>query len=314
MNKPDSCRPRKFDANPAFVFLLLLALLSAACATARLRRSLDPDSREFLSKVRYLITAKETTTFLHLPPAERKGFIQEFWKERDPTPDTEENEFQEEYFQRIEEANHLFSAGGGGEPGWLQDRGRIYILIGPPDYRETYPRGVTFYGVPTEIWYYGFFTITYIDDNWTGSYRLDPDSAIQLAEIMKVQLQGKPLPSSEALRSLDGKVDVAREGPGKARLRVKLPYREIWFKEENGRLSAKLTLSVEARNAADKPVWEFRESYPLSYSAEQLEKIAGGSYAIEVPIVLEPGRYWLILTMTNSSDTAKVIKRIPLGL
>ena len=72
----------------------------------------------------------------------------EFWKKRDPDPDTEENEFKTQYFQRIDEANHLFTDGG--EPGWLQDRGRIYILLGPPADREVYPRGVTFYGIPTE--------------------------------------------------------------------------------------------------------------------------------------------------------------------
>jgi GWxTD domain-containing protein len=314
MRKPGSGRFSKSFANPALLLVLLLAGASA-CATARLVRSLDPVSRDFLSKARYLITAAERAEFLNLPPQERKGFVEEFWKKRDPSPDTEENEFKDEYFQRIEEANHLFSAGGGGEPGWLQDRGRIYILIGPPDYRETYPRGVTFYGLPTEIWYYGFFTMTFIDDNWTGSYRLDPDSAIQLAEIMKTQLLWKPqLPGDAAKSILDGKVDLSVLSPGKARVRIRLPYREIWFKSEGGQLTATLTAHLEVRDQAEKSLWEFHQSYPLKFASSELEKFASSAYVIDIPVSLASGRYWVILTLTNSSDTAKVAKRLPLDL
>ncbi len=313
MKKPGSGRFSKTVANPALLLLLLVGV--SACATARLLRSLDPDSRDFLSKARYLITAAERSEFLNLPAQERKGFVEEFWKKRDPTPDTEANEFKDDYFQRIEEANHLFTAGGGGEPGWLQDRGRIYILLGPPDYRETYPRGVTFYGLPTEIWYYGFFTITYIDDNWTGNYRLDPDSAIQLAEIMKTQLLLKPELTGDAMRTvLDGKVDVAVLAPGKARVRIRLPYREIWFKSEGAGLTAVLTAHLDIKDPAEKSIWEFRESYPLKFAAAELEKIAASEYVIEIPIELSPGHYWMVLTVTSTSDTAKVTKRMPLDL
>jgi len=313
MKKPGSGRFSKTVSNPALLLLLIGG--ASACSAARLLRSLDPDSRDFLSKARYLVTAGERSEFLNLPPQERKGFIEEFWKKRDPTPDTEENEFKDEYFQRIEESNHLFSAGGGGEPGWLQDRGRIYILLGPPDYRETYPRGVTFYGLPTEIWYYGFFTITYIDDNWTGSYRLDPDSAIQLTEIMRTQLLSKPqLPGDAAKSVLDGQVDVSVLSPGKARVRIRLPYREIWFKSEGAQLTAVLTAHLDVKDPSEKSLWEFRESYPLKFAPAELEKIAASNYIIEIPVDLAPGHYWMVLILTNSSDTAKVVKRIPLDL
>jgi GWxTD domain-containing protein len=300
---------------PAAAMLLLIVLAASSCATARLLRSLDPDSREFVSKARYLITAAEKREFLNLPPQERMGFIEEFWKKRDPTPDTEENEFKDDYFRRIEEANHFFTAGGGGEPGWLQDRGRIYILLGPPDYRETYPRGETFYGKPCEYWYYGYFSIYFIDDGWTGSYRLDPDSALQLAEIMKTQLFWKPqLPSDAAKSVLDGKVDVAVLTPGKARVRIRLSYREIWFKSEGTSLTAVLTAHLDVKDPSEKSIWEFRESYPLKFAPTELEKIAGSDYVIEIPVDLAPGHYWMVLTLTNSSDTAKVTKRMPLDL
>jgi len=70
--------------------------------------------------------------FKEYPPFEREEFIEKFWARRDPSPTTVRNEFKEEYFLRIEEANKLFK---GGIAGWLQDRGRIYVLFGPPDER-----------------------------------------------------------------------------------------------------------------------------------------------------------------------------------
>ena len=51
-------------------------------------------------------------------------------EKRDPTPETEQNELMEEYFQRVEYVNEHFS---GWQPGWETDRGMIYILFGPPD-------------------------------------------------------------------------------------------------------------------------------------------------------------------------------------
>jgi GWxTD domain-containing protein len=124
-----------FHLPPArcLIFLFCLFLL-VSCASYKLEKTLDPESQEFLSKVRFITTRQERKIFLNIAPSERKNFIEEFWKKRDPDPDTEENEFKKEYFNRIEEANHLFREGG--SPGWLQDRGRIYILLGPPDNRS----------------------------------------------------------------------------------------------------------------------------------------------------------------------------------
>ncbi len=165
-------------------------LLLISCAMYRLEKNLDPVSKEFLSTVRYTITKEERKEFVSLPPSERNQFMNDFWDKRDPDPGTEENEFKEEYFRRIDEANELFKEGS---QGWLQDRGRIYIMFGAPWERETYPRGVSFYGKPTEIWYYGYFPIVFIDEAWNGDYRLDPQSSWQLAEINKALTGNKTL-------------------------------------------------------------------------------------------------------------------------
>ncbi len=92
--------------------------------------------------VRWIITPEELTAFKALSnDEERDAFIEQFWQRRDPTPDTEENEFKEEHYRRIAYANEHFSAG---RAGWRTDRGRIYIVFGPPDEIESHPSGGTY--------------------------------------------------------------------------------------------------------------------------------------------------------------------------
>ena len=79
--------------------------------------------------VAWIITDEERAAFKQLSnDEERDNFIEAFWQRRDPTPDTEENEFKEEHYRRIAYANEHFAAG---IPGWKTDRGRIYIMYGP---------------------------------------------------------------------------------------------------------------------------------------------------------------------------------------
>ena len=72
--------------------------LSPSCHYYKLEQKLDPINAEFLDKV-------------------------------DPDLQTEENEFKMEYYNRIERSTKFFISEG--RPGWLSDRGRIYILFGP---------------------------------------------------------------------------------------------------------------------------------------------------------------------------------------
>lgn len=103
--------------------------LSPSCHYYKLEQKLDPINAEFLDKVRYIITKEERSIFLDLPNSEREKFKEEFWKRRDPDLQTEENEFKMEYYNRIERSTKFFISEG--RPGWLSDRGRIYILFGP---------------------------------------------------------------------------------------------------------------------------------------------------------------------------------------
>lgn len=115
--------------------------------------------------VRWIITDEERAAFKKLTnDEERDQFIEQFWLRRDPTPDTVENEFKEEHYRRIAYANEHFASG---IPGWRTDRGRIYIMYGPPDEIDAHPSGGT-YNRPIEEG--GGETTTYPFEDWRYRY------------------------------------------------------------------------------------------------------------------------------------------------
>jgi GWxTD domain-containing protein len=131
-----------------------------------LKQELSKTYKKWLDEdVVYIITDDERKAFKQLSnDEERDQFIEAFWQRRDPTPDTEENEFKEEHYRRIAYANEHFAAG---IPGWKTDRGRIYITFGPPDEIESHPSGGT-YERPMEEG--GGETSTYPFEDWRYRY------------------------------------------------------------------------------------------------------------------------------------------------
>ncbi|MGA2856719.1 MAG: GWxTD domain-containing protein [Candidatus Sulfotelmatobacter sp.] len=131
-----------------------------------LRQELSRPYRKWLDEdVVYIITDEERTAFRQLSnDEERDNFIEAFWQRRDPTPDTEENEYKEEHYQRIAYANEHFAAG---VPGWKTDRGRIYIMYGKADEIDSHPSGGT-YERPMEEG--GGETSTFPFEDWRYRY------------------------------------------------------------------------------------------------------------------------------------------------
>ena len=131
-----------------------------------LKQELSSTYKKWLNEdVRWIITDEEMSAFKQLSnDEERDQFIEQFWLRRDPTPDTEENEYKEEHYRRIAYANEHFAAG---IPGWRTDRGRIYIVYGPADDVETHPSGGT-YQRPIEEG--GGETSTYPFEDWRYRY------------------------------------------------------------------------------------------------------------------------------------------------
>jgi len=156
------------------LFLLPLVLYSYSA------KDLPPKYRKWLEEeVVYIITPKEKEIFLQLQTdKERDLFIEAFWAVRDPTPGTPKNEFKEEHYRRIEYANKYFGRESP-RPGWMTDRGRVYIILGEPLDKEVHE------GSPdvtdTEIWFYkgdvtsglpSFFYVVFFRREGTGEYVL----------------------------------------------------------------------------------------------------------------------------------------------
>jgi GWxTD domain-containing protein len=188
-------------------FALTAALLAASASFATAQDPKETPSQDPTNKVRkvriekskiyekwmsedvaYIITSDEKKAYKSLKTdEERENFIENFWRRRDPNPDTEENEYREEYFERIAYANEHYASG---IPGWKTDRGRTYIAWGKPDSVESHPSGGSYdrpsydgggstTTYPFEIWFYRHLDgvgngleIEFVDPTGTGEYRL----------------------------------------------------------------------------------------------------------------------------------------------
>jgi GWxTD domain-containing protein len=171
-------------------------------AENRLRKELETPYKRWLNEeVVYIITDEERKAFSRLQTdEERQQFIEQFWFRRDPTPDTDENEYREEHYRRIAYANDRFASG---VPGWKTDRGRIYIAFGPPDEREEHPTGGNYERpieegggsttvFPFEKWRYRYLeglgndiNIEFVDTTMTNEYHMtmDPSEKDALARV-----------------------------------------------------------------------------------------------------------------------------------
>ena len=157
-----------------------------------LKHELSEDDKKWLNQdVRWIITDEEKKAFMQLSnEEEREQFIESFWDRRNPNPDSEDNEFKDEHYRRIEYANEHFQAG---MPGWMTDRGRIYIVYGPPDEIESHPSGGSYQRpqeegggetstFPFEDWRYRYIEgigqeiiMEFVDDCQCGAYELTMD-------------------------------------------------------------------------------------------------------------------------------------------
>jgi GWxTD domain-containing protein len=194
----------RFFRTGLFVVLTLLvfggSLASAAQDNEKAQTKKDPNAKKKKEELKsvykkwieedvaYIITDEERRAFKALKTdEERDKFIEGFWLRRDPDPDTPENEYKDQYYERIQYANEHFASG---VPGWKTDRGRIYIMYGKADEIESHPAGgpydrpsyegggtTTTY--PFEVWWYRYIEgigsdieIEFVDPSGSGEYHI----------------------------------------------------------------------------------------------------------------------------------------------
>jgi len=169
---------KESSIHPYFILFFLSFFLGSSSVKIQ---DLPPKYRIWLSEeVVYIITGKEKTAFLQLESdRERDLFTEAFWRQRDPVPETPENEFKVEHYRRIYYTNKTFGKGSS-KAGWKTDRGRINIILGKPG-------NVTSYGeessnlVPIEVWFYqgdyggglpSTFYVVFFQEEGIGDYIL----------------------------------------------------------------------------------------------------------------------------------------------
>ena len=141
--------------------------------------------------VAWIITDTERQAFKQLSnDEERDQFIENFWQRRNPNPDSLDNEYKDEIYARIAYANEHFAAG---KPGWMTDRGHIYIAYGPPDDKDSHPSAGSYdrpmaegggntVAYPFEIWHYRYLEgigdnidLEFVDTCMCGDYHYTID-------------------------------------------------------------------------------------------------------------------------------------------
>lgn len=170
----------KRTANLILIIILILSISFDLYSKKDKADHLPGKYKKWLERdVIYIITPLEKEVFLKLKSdRERDYFIQAFWKQRDPNPNTPANEFKIDHYKRIKYANMYFSKEAPG-PGWKSDMGRIYIILGEPDHKSKYlnETGIR----PLQIWNYSgkmayglpnTFNVVFFQRDGTGEFKL----------------------------------------------------------------------------------------------------------------------------------------------
>jgi GWxTD domain-containing protein len=284
--------------------LAVLGLMS--CAGSK-KVALDPESSDFYETAQLVMSKEEKNIFNHLPDKEsRKEFIDDFWAKRDPDPETEANEFKEEFLRRIKYANERFKEG---PPGWKTDRGRIYIYLGHPDkieeflfHEEQDVKGTVIFWV-----YYRYnFGVKFVDKEGQGKYVMDPYSgfagdlfnAIEMAKLGVSFEEG-----SLAKKFMNFNVRYDRE---KKEIEVSIPVKSLTFIEEEGLLKAEFEFDFHIYEKDGLKKYRLKESKSFEKTENEVLKLE--DMVFNFPYDLTPGKYYFDVIIIGKREIGKARK------
>jgi GWxTD domain-containing protein len=291
-------------------------------------------------EVVYIITAQERAAFLTLrTDDERNIFIKQFWARRDPMNPTPrspeqypviakgnpENEYKKEHYRRIKYADDRFTTK---IPGWKTDRGRIYIINGPPDEIESHPSGGkytpegggTVDTFPFEQWRYRWIEgigqnviMEFVDTTRTGEYRLTMDPH---------EKEVPPAKQEQAsLRQLPMKVGVSyiTAGPSAVltRITVQFDTRDLRFEDKDNISTATVKIYGRISTLARRPLSPFEDVVTVRHGTADLPNFmaTNPSRIYEKSLSLAPGSYRLNIAGkdlgSNNSGTHEIIFEVP---
>jgi len=304
----------KRNKNFSYAFFLCVFVFGLVNCGGAKRIALDPESSDFYDTAYLIMTKEEKNIFHHLPDADsRKGFIQDFWSKRDSDPDTDANEFKEEFFARIEYANQHFK--GEGPPGWKTDRGRIYIYLGPPDRTdETFTDPQTGRALKGSwlIWIYYRYNLGVIFiDNGTGTFKINPmpyemggglignlTEAIEMAKLGVSFLESK---GSVKYMDFDFQFDNAKK-----EIVISLSVKSLEFLAEEGLLKADFDFDFHVYEKDGSKSDRFKREESFAEPEDSVLEMK--NIVFRFPYNMKPGKYYVDVIIIEKGSMNKARK------
>ena len=255
------------------LMLGFVALLGAIACAGNKNINLDPTNDEFFRKTRLIMLKEEVKVYKHLPDqAARDAFIKEFWEKRDPNPETAENEAKVAFEERIEFIERWFSEKLGRGHGVDSDRGKVYLLLGPPDERSTDERMMRDqFGnnivAKVEYWVYRNeqLFLQFVDLKGYGEYRLTNWSPDLLSAMDDAKL--KIYNADETREKFEFKA-AYRNG----NIEIKIPTEYIMFDEKDGKMNAAFKTTVQVYRESE-TLESVEKTHNLSFGKAEILKM-----------------------------------------
>lgn len=287
------------------LILIFILVFSSISCTPKIE--LDPESQSFYEYARLIMTSEENKIFQQLrDPQARKDFIEEFWAKRDPDPETEANEFKNEFYRRIDYANKHFNEG---IPGWKTDRGRIYIYMGPPDKFEEFfshndpeIRGSILWWI-----YYDYeLVIEFVDRRGMNHFEMRTYSGDFFGAMEKTKL-GQIGLTEKGLRVHKVDFDLFFDETRREAI-VSLPIKAFHFLTEGDQLVSRLSFEFYIYRTDGQKVQRFKEPRQLNLKEAELEKMKTADFRFA--LILEPGNYYFDCLVASEDESFPRARKI----
>lgn len=262
----------------------------------------DKTKRAVFDELRLIMTKQEEKAFKSIKTQEElQNFVKEFWKKRDSDPSTPENETKNLYYERLRAAEKYFREAG--RKGWLTDRGRIFVILGPPNkrdmkmmspeeassisnsaWRDQGGFNITSTGnLNGEVWYYDNLklVLVFLDEKRMGQYRLinpPPELLDYLERAKKRFLPGNTMAGENLPISADADVK------GK-KLYIHIPLQALLYKKEKGNYMADIELGFFYTNLRTNMQKSFTQEMKFSVKEKDIKD---PEKRVTIPINLGP--------------------------
>lgn len=292
---------------------IIVTFSMVSCGGASQKVVMDPVAAgedEFFETTRFIMLKDEIKIYKHLPDQEsRDAFIKEFWRKRDPNPETPENEARTEFYQRVAFVNRWFSEKSGKNRGLDSDRGKVFLYLGPPDERTTQQRTVyDSMGTPirilTEQWLYQrhLLFLEFRDMKGFGVYQLArwTPELLTAIDIEKFTI----FENKDVSRKLKFKAEY-KDGE----IQIRIPIKRVVFDEEDGKMKASFKVKVYVYHEYKK-IDELEKTWNLAEGKNDILKKDDIAFAIPYTASAKGNYYFDIIVkdLTSTSSYRNMIR------